>query len=207
MPLTDAQPDALAHVYARALYEMADSRGGRATVEASLGELEDVLEVARSNAEFSEFLASRVLPVAQRSASLEKIFKGRMSDLVLRFLQVLNEKGRLGHLPAIVAAMDQVVQEKFGRIEVDVYTANPISPDELRAVRDRLQKALGREPIVHPYTDNAMLGGVKLQIGDRLIDASLATQLRRLRDQLAGNGAAEIRARAQRIIDDAGPAL
>jgi F-type H+-transporting ATPase subunit delta len=207
MPLTDAQPDALSQVYARSLYEMADARGGRAAVEGALGELEDVLEIARASPEFSEFLASRVLPVAQRSASLEKIFKGRLNDLTLRFLQVLNEKGRLGHLPAIVAALDQLVQEKFGRIEVDIYTATPISPDELRAVRDRLQKTLGREPIVHPYTDNAMIGGVKLQIGDRLIDASLATQLRRLRDQLATNSTAEIRSRAERIIDDAGPMI
>lgn len=207
MPLTDAQPDALAEVYARSLFELAEAKGGRAAIEASLGELEDVLEVARATPEFSEFLASRVLPVAQRSASLEKIFKGRLSDLTLHFLQVLNEKGRLPHLPAIAAAYDGLVQQKFGRVEVDVYTATPISPDELRSIRDRLQKALGREPIIHPYTENGMLGGVKLQIGDRLIDGSLATQLRRLRDQLATNGTAEIRARAERIIDDAGPAL
>jgi len=204
MPLTDAQPDALSQIYARAIYQLADEKGGKANIESCLSELEDVLEVARGNPDFSEFLASRVLPVAQRSASLEKIFKGRLSDLALRFLQVLNDKGRLGHLPAIVGAFDQHVQEKFGRIEVDVFTATPISPDELRAVRDQLQKSLGREPIVHPYTDNAMLGGVRLQIGDRLIDASLATQLRRLRDQLASHGAAEIRSKAERIIDDAG---
>ena len=49
-----------------------------------------------------------------------------------------------------------------------------ISPDELRSVRERLQKALGREPIVHPYTDNSMLGGVKMQIGDRLIGVGRA---------------------------------
>jgi F-type H+-transporting ATPase subunit delta len=204
MPLTDAPADALAEIYARSLFELAEGRGGQGTIEATQGELEEILELARNDARFSEFLASRVLPVAQRSASLERIFKGRVSDLTLRFLQILNEKGRLSHLPAIVAAYDKMVQDQFGRIEVDVYTASPISPDELRMIREQLQRALGREPIVRPYTDDAMLGGVKLQIGDRLIDGSLATRLRRLRDRLATEGTAQLRARAERMMDEAG---
>lgn len=204
MPLTDAPADALAEVYARSLFELAEAKGGQAAIESAQGELEEILELARADQRFSEFLASRVLPVGQRSASLEKIFAGQVSDLVLRFLQIMNEKGRLSHLPSVVAAYDTMVQHKFGRVEVDVYTAAPISPDELRSIRDQLQKALGREPIIRPYTDNGMLGGVKLQIGDRLIDGSLATQLRKLRDRLATEGSAELRARAERLMDDAG---
>lgn len=202
MPLIDSPPDALAEIYARSLFELAEGRGGRDVIEGTLSELEDILEVARTNARFNEFLASRVLPVGQRSASIEKIFKGRTSDLTLRFLQVINEKGRLSHLPAITQAYDRLVQEKFGRVEVDVYTASPVSPDELKTIRDRLQKALGKDPIVHPYTDESMIGGIRLQIGDKLVDGSLSTRLRKLRDQLSVEGAAEVRARAERMIDD-----
>ena len=202
MPLIDSPPDALAEIYARSLLELAGAKGDRAGVEDCLGELEDILELARQNPRFGEFLASRILPTMNRSASLERIFKGKISNLTLRFLQVVNEKGRLSHLPAIVGAFDRSVQEKFGRIEVDVYTASPISTDELRMIRDRLQAALGREPIVHPYTDGSMLGGIRMQIGDRLIDGSLSTRLRRLKDKLATDGAAELRTRFDQIIDD-----
>jgi len=202
MPLIDTPPDALAEIYARSLFELAEAKGGRATIESTLAELEDILELARADARFNEFLASRILPVAKRSASLEKILKGKASDLTLRFLQVVNEKGRLAHLPPIVSAFDHLVQEKFGRVEVDVYTAAPISPDELRIIRDRLQAAIGKEPIMHPYTDESMIGGIRLQIGDKLVDGSLSTRLRKLKDQLATGGAAEIRARAEKIIDD-----
>src|SRR5947207_4877617 len=159
MPLTDAPADALAEIYARSLFELAEGKGGQGAIEATQGELEEILELARGDERFSEFFASRVLPVAQRSVSLEKIFKGRISDLTLRFLQIANEKGRLAHLPAIVAAFDALVQEKFGRVEVDVYTAAPISPEDLRAIREQLQRVLGREPIIRPYTENGMLGG------------------------------------------------
>jgi F-type H+-transporting ATPase subunit delta len=204
MPLIDTPPDALAEIYARSLFELAEAKGGRTVIEGTLAELEDILELARGNARFNEFLASRVLPMAKRSASLEKILKGKASDLTLRFLQVLNEKGRLSHLPPIAAAYDRLVQEKFGRVEVDVYTAAPISPEELRMIRDRLQAAIGKEPIVHPYTDESMIGGIRLQIGDKLVDGSLSTRLRKLRDQFSTEGAAEVRARADRMIEDSG---
>jgi F-type H+-transporting ATPase subunit delta len=177
MATIDAQPDALAGVYARALMELAEAKGGREEIESVLGQLEDLTEMARAMPQFGEFMRSQAIPASQRAASLEKMLKGRVSDLVLRFILVVNEKGRLGHFGAIVASFDSLVQHKFGRVEVDVYTASPVSPEELRAIRERLQQAIGRETIVHPYTDNTMLGGVKIQIGDRLIDGSLATQL------------------------------
>jgi F-type H+-transporting ATPase subunit delta len=202
MPLIDAQPDALAEIYARSLFELAEAKGGREAIEGTLAELEDIIEMARADRNFSEFLASRVLPVNDRSQSLEKIFKSRTSDLTLRFLQVLNEKGRLSHLPPIAAAFDHMVQGKFGRVEVDVYTPAPISPDELRMIKERLQRALNKEPIIHPYVDHTMLGGIKMQIGDRLIDGSIASRLRQFRDRLTTEGTAEIRSRAQGMIDD-----
>lgn len=204
MPLIESQPDALATVYARSLLELADEGGGQERIESVLGQLEDILDMARADAHFGEFLASRVLSTANRAASLRKIFEGNCDDLVLRFLLVLNEKGRLGHLVAIVAAYDAVVQERFGRIEVDVFTASPVEFAELDGIKSRLSTILGKEVVVHPYTDESMIGGVKLRIGDQLVDASLASRLRRMRDSLHVSGGAELRARASRIIEQAG---
>jgi F-type H+-transporting ATPase subunit delta len=203
MPLSEARPDALAEMYARSLFELAEAKGGQAVIESTLGELEELLELARANPTFSEFLSSLSMPAAKRGESIRRIFKGRISDLTAHFLLVLNDKGRLAHLPAIAAAFDAKVQAHFGRVEVDVFTAEPIRADELRAIKERFQKAIGKEAIIHPYTEGAMLGGVKIRIGDRLIDGSLATQLRRMREQLNTSGAAALRARAEKIIDDA----
>jgi F-type H+-transporting ATPase subunit delta len=207
MPLIESAPDALAEIYARSLFDLVNSKGGRAQVEEIGGELEEVLELARSDAQFNEFLGSLALAMKERAKSLDRIFKGRISPLTLQFLQVLNQKGRLSHLPSIVAAYDALVQKQFGRVEVDVYTAAPISTEERRTLQARLSAKIGREAIVHPYTDDTMIGGVKFRIGDQLIDASLATQLRQFRDRLATEGTAELRARAERIIEDKPGAL
>jgi F-type H+-transporting ATPase subunit delta len=201
MPMVQSQPDALARMYATSIFELAQESGdGQQAAEHLLGELEEVLEIARSDARFGEFL-SQILSVAARRASLDRIFKGRVSDLTYKFLQVLNDKSRLSHLPAIVAALDQQVQAAFGRIEVDVYTAGPITPDELATVKAGLQRVLGKEPVVHPYTDATMIGGLKIQIGDQLLDASIATRLRKLRDKLVNDGGASIRAAAERLMN------
>jgi len=201
MPLAPAQPDAVANVYARSLYELAEAQGGPTEVESTLGQLEDILELARSNPDFAEFLSSRILSERQREGSLRKILTGRVSDLVLRFMLVLNEKDRLSHLPPITASLDAIVQEAFGRVEIDVFTPAPLDASQINDIRNRLARALGKEVILHPYTEPKMIGGVKLRIGDRLIDGSLASSLRRVRDQLNNSGAATIRSRAASMID------
>jgi len=119
MPLVQAQPDALSATYARSLFELAQTAGSQEQIETCLGELDEILEITRQNPMFGEFLASRVLPIKTRAKSLDTIFKDSISDLTFRFLQVLNAKERLGHLYAIVASFDALVQESFGRIEVD----------------------------------------------------------------------------------------
>lgn len=202
MPLTHTQPDALARTYAHSLYDLAHAQGGRAKVEETLGELEDVLELARRDAKFGEFLSSRSLGVAARKASLTRIFKGRVSDLTLHFLLVLNAKGRINVLSGILAAFDSIVQTAFGRVEVDVFTAQPLPADALDGIRGRLSATLGKDVIVHPYTEPAMIGGVKFRIGDRLIDGSIATRLRQVKDRLHTDGAAAMRARLSRILEN-----
>ncbi len=201
MPLIEAQPDALAKVYAKSVFEIAHTQGGQANTESVLGELEDILEMARNDAQFSELLASRLIDTDKRDASLLRIFEGRVSTLTLNFLRQLNRKGRLGNLPSISAAMDEMVQSQFGRIEVDVFTASPISADELGSVKNRIADALGKDVILHPYTDSSMLGGIKLRLGDQLIDASIQAELRKMRDNLVNKGAAEVRGRAGDMVD------
>ncbi len=204
MPLLENPTDAIARVYAHSLLELADETGGRTGVETAQAELEDLLEIARADAKFGEFLSSRVVPAEQRAKSLETILKGRVSDLTFRFLMVLNGKGRLAHLPSISAAFDALVQEKFGRVEVDVFTAEPLAADELKMMREKLGAAIKKEVILYPYTDAAMIGGVKFRIGDQLVDASLATRLRQLRDQMERDGTSALRGRIENIVDNNG---
>lgn len=201
MPLVDAKPDAVARVYAESLLALAKDAGGRDKAEEIVGELSDILEIARLDPSFSEFLASRVVPSKARDAAIERIFEGRASDLTVRFLRVLNDKNRLSHLPAITTALDELVQAEFGRVEVDIFTAAPIDAGELESIRTRLTQVIGKEVVAHPYTDPAMLGGVRFRVGDVLVDGSLESQLRTMRDRLSGSGMDAFRAASGDLIE------
>jgi F-type H+-transporting ATPase subunit delta len=193
--------DALANVYARSLFDLAMEAGGQGKIEEVNDELEQIVELARERREFARFLASPIVDRDARAESIRRIFDGRITDLTLRFLLILNDKGRLDRLEAAASAFDVLVQEAFGRVEVDVYTASVIGEDARSFIRDRIRTALGREPVLHTYADPDMIGGIKLRIGDRLIDGSVETRLRRLRSNLLESGA-ELRAQVGRLIQD-----
>lgn len=201
MPLLETPPDALSEVYATSLFEVCQTDGGDTAVQETLDELDAILSIAREDAAFNEFLASQVLSARDRSTSLRSIFEGKISNRTLTFLLVLNDKDRLARLPSLVQAFHEKAQEAFGRLEIDVHTAGPISSADLSTIRDRLAAALNKEVVAHHRNDPAMIGGLKLRFGDRLVDGSIATRLRRFRDQLGEDGAARIRAQVGDMID------
>ena len=197
------QYDELAYVYARSLYELADAAGGLEKVGEVFDELGVIVELSRTDAQFHEFLASPIIGLGRRREALRAIFDGRISDLVLRFLLVANSKGRLGHVDQIAGAFDALVQEAHGRVEVDVFTASAdgAGAEVLDAVKQRVQAVLGKEPILHQHADPAMIGGIKLRIGDQLVDGSVATRLRRMKEDILGKGATVVRSEAERFLE------
>lgn len=194
--------DAIAKVYAKSLYELADDAGGRDKIVELAEELEQICELARGDRTFREFLASPIINTKARGEAIRRIFHGRITDLALRFLLVLNNKARLRRLESISAAFDQLVHEALGRIEVDIYTPGPLGPEQLDTIKQRIQAALGKDPVLYSYTDAAMIGGVRLRIGDQLIDGSVASRLRRLRQHLLTSGSSAVRQRLDRIIEE-----
>jgi F-type H+-transporting ATPase subunit delta len=202
IPLIETPPDAVDKVYALSLFELAETQGGRAGLEALASECEELANVIRENRTLAEFFNSRIIPMRDKDRTIRAIFSGRVSDLLLRFLLVLNRKERVNRTLSILTACDQLMQERFGKVEVDLFTRFPLPAEQVESIRRRLQETLQREPIVHTYLDEEMIGGIKMQVGDKLIDASVATQLRRMRERLVEEGGATVRAKADRIIEE-----
>ena len=196
--------DEIAEVYARSLYDLALAAGGLDKVSEVHEELEQIVEMGRSNDNFHEFFSSPIIGKSSRQEAMKKIFDGRISDLVLRFLLVTNDKGRLGHLEHIAGALDSMIQDAHGRIEVDVFTVGGDGADSalLEAVASRVKESTGKDAVLHQYADPSMIGGIKLLIGDKLYDGSVATRLRRLKEEVLGRGAAGVRAESARFLDN-----
>lgn len=197
------QTDDISRVYADALVGIVQAEGGNDRLREIAEEFEALVEFTRADKRFHEFLASPILDVEARGAALGRIMSGNFSELLVRFVLVLNRKGRLAHLASIADAYDAALQVAFGKIEVDVFTIDGQAPDaQMQTVlRDRIQAAVGREPVFHFYADKHMLGGVKLRLGDQLIDGSVATRLRLLRQKLVEQGGSQVRSNIDRFLN------
>ncbi|MCX5662196.1 MAG: ATP synthase F1 subunit delta [Planctomycetota bacterium] len=193
---TDQNPviESVQSVYALALLELANEAG---SIDAVAAEIQQLGEVLEQSPDLVALLESRVLSVQDRAGIIDRIFKPRVSDLLFRFLQVLNLKNRLNILPGMIVAYRQANQTHFGQIEVEAFVAQALDAEQESQVAARLSKAIGRTVILRQRVDPDLLGGLKLRIGDEIVDGSVVAQLRILREKMIVSGrkkAAEIAA-------------
>lgn len=201
---SSATIDAVARVYAQSLLELAEAAGGDAKIAEIGEELAAVLEVVNGDAMIAEFLRSPIVERKKRGTSLRTVLDGRVSDLLLRFLLVLNDKGRLGRIDDVAAAFDELLNQRFGKVEVDVYTVDGRLDDaQLSLLAEKVRTRLGKEPVFHQYADASLIGGLVLRVGDQLIDGSVRGRLRGLREAILENGSSSIRARGDAFLSDA----
>src|SRR4051794_12806437 len=124
-PTHHHSPTAVA--YATSLLDLAMEQGQTAQAEAVAQELRDVRQLMDENPVFGEFLRDPGIGHVERSAALDKIFAGRVSPLLWNFLRVLNEKGRLGLLLTLDDAYSDLLDDRVGKVEVDVTVAERLS--------------------------------------------------------------------------------
>jgi F-type H+-transporting ATPase subunit delta len=169
--------------YAQALLDLAvEAHNGAAVGE----ELRDLRQIIDSTPQFAEILGNPSISVEERDRLLRSAFAGQASPLVLNFLLLLNEKGRLSILAGIAGAYDDLLDEQSGKVEVDVTSAMELTGEQLETVRQRVSTALKRDAVVHQYVDPSLIGGLMLRVQDQLIDGSVRAQLSAMRRQLLG---------------------
>jgi len=189
MAKADDKQMAVAQVYSRAMHELAKSKG---EADALADELSELAAFIEGNAELATFFASPLVDAGDRGASLERLFRGKASDLLVDALQVINRKERLGVLGAIAEAYHLRHQEHLGQVDVHVATAVPLSDALRRRLESVLEKHSGRQPQLIEQVDESLIGGIVLRIDDEKIDASVIHEIGRLRRALRERSLQEI---------------
>ncbi len=184
---------AVARRYAEALVDAAQKEGSVDPILEELGEIED--EVLKPFPRFAEVLASARVPRAEKDRILFELFDGRASSLVLRFLRVLNRHDRFGLLGTIRREAQSIWDRRNRRIPVRVRSAVPLDDGQLQSLRDRLASLIDGTPILSLLTDPGLIGGLVVQVGDHLYDASVKSRLAQLRNRLIEGKTHEIQSR------------
>jgi F-type H+-transporting ATPase subunit delta len=174
----------LAGRYATALYELADEAKALDQVAADLASLKAAFA---GNADLQRLAASPLVPRAQQAkAVLALLGKMGVGDLTRRFVGTVARNRRLFQLPKIIDAYAALLAAHRGEVTATVTAAKPLSAPQTEQVTAALRAAVGRKVAVAVDVDPKLLGGLKVKVGSRLIDASLSTKLQRL--QLAMKG-------------------
>jgi F-type H+-transporting ATPase subunit delta len=174
---------AAAKRYARAVFELAREEG---QVEEWARRLEEVRDVL-GRPEVTSVLANPTIAVRRReeaaAALLQAAAPGRE---VLNLARLLVGANRIGELEGIIEQYQLLADEDAGRVRATATTAVPLTRSDADKLKTSLSRLLGREVRLDTRVDGAIIGGLVLRMGDRVIDASVATRLQQLRHRLAG---------------------
>ncbi len=167
--------------YALALYEEARAAGVAERVDADVRALGETLAASR---DLRAVFASPVVPRHKKAAVIERLFKEGTEPLVLRFIQLLLAKEREDQLPDVVAAYNELLDSREGVTEAHVRSARPLADEEAERLRRTLEARTGHAVRLRREVEPGLLGGLVVQVGDRVYDGSLRNQLGVLREQL-----------------------
>lgn len=175
----------IARVYAEALAAAADQSGQAEAIGEDLDTL--VVDVLDANPQIEAFFGNAAVAKAAKAEAITAAF-GNAPELLRGFVGVLNQNNRLGLLRAIRAAYQKIRDERAGRIRVKVTSAVPLSDTQLGRLRETLATSLQAEPVIDARTNPDVLGGLVVQVGDRVYDSSVRTRLETLRTHLMASG-------------------
>ena len=177
----------IARNYAQALLALARKAGDTTAWGTMIGDVADALE---RDASLRHFLETPRIDVAKKNEILGKAFQDRMPRLFVRFLQQLVKNRRQMLIPHIALAYRDLLDEVENRVHARVTLAQQPTDAETAAIAQQLGRTLGKTVVPHVAVNPAILGGVIVRVGDRVMDGSVRKRLATLRHQLIyGRGA------------------
>ena len=168
-----AEPSTVARPYAEAAFRLADAAGALGKWSEMLAALALVAADERVRA----VVADPKLSDAQAAGVFIGILSGKLTAEADNFLRVLAENGRLDLLPEIRAQFEALKNEREGVLEAEVHSAFELSDAQLADLVQRLEKKTGRKVKAKLEIQKDLIAGVRIILGDKVIDASARAQL------------------------------
>ena len=172
----------VAKPYARALYEAADEQSVLPSITADIENMQKLIE---QSAELTQFINTPLLSAQIKSDTFQQLFTDSMHPLMVNFFKLLAQKQRERYLVAIMDVFSAIADEAAGRLVAKVTTAVPITQNQEQRLVQQLSAYSGKQVRLETETDEQIQGGFIVQLGDTVFDASVTTQLQRLKRQLA----------------------
>jgi ATP synthase F1 delta subunit len=170
-----------ARVYAEALFDVAKDKG---KLDAIRDELAQFVDAVDGNRELQVFFFSPYFSSAEKVAGLKRAVSDADAEL-LNFLELLIEKQRMPEIFRIRRQLDELWKQENKRIDVTVTSAVTLEPAVVEKVGEEIERQTGQKVDLSSRVDAEILGGIVLQVGNKVLDASIRSRLEKLRKSVA----------------------
>lgn len=150
-----------------------------------IGQLFDAVAGAvNSDTTIKSVMMSPRVRKSEKSAMLAKGLEGTAPQSLIRFLAAVVHRGRQGLLGDISEAYQIMADKHFNRLHASVVTARTADEALQKSITERLTTAMGKTVVSHFRTDPAIVGGVIVRLGDRVLDGSIRRRIQTLRSRM-----------------------
>jgi ATP synthase F1 delta subunit len=173
--------DEAARVYAEALFDVAKEKGKLDAIGDELAQFADALDADR---ELQVFFFSPYFSSAEKAEGLKRAVDGADDEFV-NFLELLIEKHRMPEIFRIRRQFEEMWKKENRRIDVTVTSAVELDPAVVKKIGEEIERQTGKKVDLASRIDEEILGGVVLQVGNMVLDASIRSRLEKLRKSVA----------------------
>jgi F-type H+-transporting ATPase subunit delta len=170
----------IAEVYARALFEVAKEKDALDRVHNELGQFVDALEKERN---LQVFLFSPYFSSEEKKEGVRRIVSDA-DERFLNFLELLAERHRMPAIFRVRRTFDSMWAEENRLLPVTVTSAVELDEGLVRSIGDRIAEQTGRQVELSSKVDPDVLGGLKVRVGNMVLDATVRNRLEQLRKQV-----------------------
>ena len=168
-----AEPVTIARPYAEAVYKLAREKDALAQWSDALANLDAVVSDARVQAIISDPNVS----AQQLEGLVLGVIGEKLEGTARNFVQVLVQNGRLELTPHIRGVYENLKREHEGTLEAKIISALPVSDDQVKTLVAALETKFKRKITARVEIDAQLIGGVKIVVGDKVIDATVRGRL------------------------------
>ena len=167
--------------YAKAFFASAKEKKQLDKLKADIGA---VLEVCQSSDDFILLLESPIVKTSKKAALIKKIFEGKINELTLNFLMLVVQNKREVHIPGICRNFLDLSRKDQNIRSAVLTTAAEVDAPTIEKIKTLLQKELNASVELSTRIKPEILGGLVLRLDDKQYDASVASQLKKIKQNL-----------------------
>lgn len=170
--------------YAKSLLDLALDTG---KLEQVYKDMQLIKSVSVSNDDFVNMLENPIIKTDKKQTILKKIFDGVIDELTMKFMMLMAEKRREGLLDDISKAFVEQYKKYKNITTAVVVSASGLDPQAREQLLAKIREAAPGEVDLHEHVDKSLIGGFKVKVGDRQIDATILRKLNDLRKSFSEN--------------------